>query len=361
METHHQYQRVTKASLLSAVQAIFQTLHVPEHEAAIAADVLVSTDLRGIESHGVSNMLPRYVQQYETHVLNPNAGLTTRREATATVNLDGNRGLGIIQGPQAMQMAIKRARQHGVGMVTLSNSGHLGAIGHHALLATHHDMLGLCFSANRPLMVPPGGTEPLIGSNPIALAAPTATLPPVVFDIATTATAINKIKTYCRQQQPVPPGMIADQDGNPVMEEQICVDPHVALLPLGSTPALGAHKGFGLAFFPELLATCLSGAIPFLLDPDHLNNHCFWAVNIASFTDVATFTTHLDTYLQRVLEASPLSHTTRVLYPGYPEYLAERERTRDGIPLHQEVLQWFDDFAKNTSVPPLKICSVVGE
>ena len=155
---------MTKDSLFVAVQAIFQVLHVPEDDAAIAADVLISTDLRGIESHGVSNMLSRYVQQYDEHVIEPKASLTTRQETASTANLDGNRGLGIIQGPKAMQLAIDKARQHGIGMVTLSNSRHLGAIGHHALLATDHDMLGLCFSANRPLMVLPGGSEPLIES-----------------------------------------------------------------------------------------------------------------------------------------------------------------------------------------------------
>jgi LDH2 family malate/lactate/ureidoglycolate dehydrogenase len=318
----------------------------------------VSTDLRGIESHGVSNMLSRYVQQYEDGVLDPCASLTTDQETASTASLHGNRGLGIIQGPQAMQLAIEKARHQGLGMVTLSNSGHLGAIGHHALLATHHDMLGMCFSANRPLMLPPGGAEPLIGSNPLAIAAPTTNLPPVVFDIATTATAINKIKTYCRQQQPIPPGMIADEQGNPAMKAQIRSDPHVSLLPLGSTPALGSHKGFGLAFFPELLATFLSGSLPFLLDPEHLNSHCFCAINIACFTEVSTFKTHLETYLQRILDAATLPHMEHVLYPGYPEYLAERDRECHGIPLHEEVLQWFEAFSNNAPVPVLEICDV---
>jgi LDH2 family malate/lactate/ureidoglycolate dehydrogenase len=217
-------------------------------------------------------------------------------------------------------------------------------------------MLGLCFSANRPLMVPPGGVEPLIGSNPLAIAAPTVTLPPVVFDIATTATAINKVKTYCRQQQPVPAGMIADTQGRPLMEPQVCADAHVSLLPLGSTPELGSHKGFGLAFFPELLATLLSGAVPFLLDPDHLNNHCFCAVNIACFTEVSTFTRHLEAYLQHILDASTLPQSSQVVYPGYPEYLAEQEREQYGIPLHEEVIQWFGAFRETASIPALEIC-----
>ena len=150
--------------------------------------------------------------------------------------------------------------------------------------------------------------------------------------------------------------MITDREGNPVMEERICDDPNVGLLPLGSTPILGAHKGFALAFFPELLATCLSGALPYLLDPNHLNNHCFCAVNIASFTEIEQFKSHLDNFLQHILETRALTDDEEVLYPGYPEYLAECERMRDGIPLHPTVLQWFDKFAQQKSVPALEIC-----
>ena len=356
MQENSDYRRVTKASLFHAVKAIFLALNVPEPDAAIAADVLVSTDLRGIESHGVSNMLGGYVHYYETGVLNPTATLTVVKETSSTARLNGNCGLGIIQGPKAMRMAIDKARAHGIGMVTVSRSGHLGAIGHHALLAVEHDMIGMCFSANRPLMVPPGSAEALIGSNPLAIAAPTSRLPPVLFDIATTATAINKIGNYIRQHQPVPPGMIADDKGIPVMESRLLEKEKVQLLPIGSTKELGAHKGFGLAFIPEILSTFLSGALPFLLDPDHLNNHCFCVYNINCFTEVETFKTNLDIYLQRILDAETTHESKQVFYPGYPEYLAEQERSQNGIPLHREVIQWFEQFARQKPIPALDIC-----
>lgn len=355
MDKTGQYLRVTKESLFETVKAIFLSLNVPDEDAAIAADVLVSTDLRGIESHGVSNMLRRYIQQYTTGILHPKAALKVVKETPSTAVLDGDRGLGIIQGPKVMQVAIEKARQHGIGMITLFNSGHLGAIGHHALLAAQHDMIGMCFSANRPLMVPPSSSEALIGSNPLAIAAPTSHLPPFVFDIATTATAINKLGNYLRQKHPIPPGMIADIHGIPVMEATMLDTKSMKLLPLGSTKALGSHKGFGLAFIPEILSTFLSGALPFLFYPDHLYHHCFCAYNIECFTECDTFKINLDTYLQRILDAQPIDDTEQVVYPGYPEYLAEQERMYQGIPLHREVIQWIEQFAHQQSLPELEL------
>lgn len=356
MDTLNRYLRVTKESLFRTVKAIFLTLNVPEDDATIAADVLISTELRGIESHGVSNMLRGYMHQYKTGVLNPKAQFTVMKETPSTVTLDGNFGLGIIQGPGAVQLAIDKAKTSGIGVVTLSKSGHLGAIGHHALIAAKHDMIGLCFSANRPLMVPPGGSEALIGSNPIALAAPTLRLPTFVFDIATTATAINKIRNYMRRQQPIPPGMVADAQGLPILEPRILKQQNVHLLPIGSTKELGAHKGFGLAFIPEILSTFLSGSLPFFLNPDNLYHHCFCAYDIACFTEVTMFKSNLDRYLQRILDSTPIHASEPVFYPGYPEYLAEQERRQKGIPLHHEVIHWFEQFTQQEQIPELEFC-----
>ncbi|MFH1141705.1 MAG: Ldh family oxidoreductase, partial [Chloroflexota bacterium] len=139
--------RVPEQSLRSTVVAIFEKMGVPHQGAAEGADVLVMTDLRGVETHGVSNMLRRYVQDYKEGRLNPRPQWTILRESPATATIDADGGLGIILGGPAMQLAIQKARNTGVGVVTMYNSGHMGAIGHFAMMAAQQDMVGICMTA----------------------------------------------------------------------------------------------------------------------------------------------------------------------------------------------------------------------
>jgi LDH2 family malate/lactate/ureidoglycolate dehydrogenase len=356
--TTNQYRRITKESLFLAVKAIFLNLDVSEEDAETAADVLVKTDLRGVESHGVSNMLESYIHEYSTKELNPKAKFSIVNETASIANIDGDLGLGIIQGPKFMQLAIEKAKETGVGVISVSRSGHLGAIGHHALLATEQDMIGYCLTTNNPLMIPPDSSEALIGTNPIALAAPTLKMPTFLYDASTTATAYNKIMNFIRQKKPVPPGLIPDDNGVPIMHESIVEGDDFSLLPLGSIKATGSYKGFGLALIPEILSTFLSGAVPFLFDPNSLYKHFFCAYNISSFTDVPAFKENLDNYLQRIMDSKKTEGSDSVHYPGYPEFLAEKDRTLNGIPLHIEVIEWFKQYSSNKGLPKLEIHDV---
>jgi L-2-hydroxycarboxylate dehydrogenase (NAD+) len=347
--------RVSETALRQTVAAILEKCNLLPEDAALGADVLVTTDLRGVESHGVSNMLRTYVQRYQQGDYNPRPNWRIMREAPSTATIDGDNGLGIILGPKAMRIAIDKAKAVGVGIVTMYKSHHLGAVGHHAMLAAQEDMVGMCMTATQPGVVPTFGAEPRFGTNPIAIAAPAKLQPPVLFDVATSAVAGNKIALATRMGSTLLPGWVTDSAGNPIMEETP-VKPRGQYfqLPLGGTRELGSHKGYGLGLMVETLCTMLSGMLPFGLERDTGYKHYFAAYNIAAFTEVETFKANMDQMLGWLLETKPALGQERVLYPGILEHEEERERRQYGIPLHKEVIQWFDQTTSALGVPPLE-------
>ena len=244
--------------LKSTVAAVFEKMGVPPEDARLGADVLVLADLRGVDSHGVSNMLRSYVSGYTAGQINPKPELRIVRETPGTASIDSDRGLGIITTPKAMEIAIRKAGEVGVGMVTIGNARHLGMASYHAMMALEHDMIGVCMTSCPPSVVPTFGAEPRLGTNPIAIAAPARHEAPFVFDAATSAVAGNKVGIARRLGVRLEPGWLADAEGNPIMEEADPPD-NYTLLTLGSTRELGSHKGYGLSCMVDILAGVLTG------------------------------------------------------------------------------------------------------
>jgi len=301
--------------------------------------VLTMTDLRGVETHGVSNMLRAYVRDYKAGKLNPLPGWRIERESSGTAVIDAEKRLGIVIGPKAMRLAIEKARAVGVGVVTVHNSGHFGAIGHFAMQAAMQDMVGVCFTAAGLHVVPTFASRPLLGTNPIAIAAPARHEPPLLFDAATSAIAGNKIRLAMRVGSPLLPGWVTDKDGSPIMEEKPVFDrDDFFQAPLGGTREQGSHKGYGFALMAEVLATALSGALPTML---------------SAFTDLDRFKDTMDEMLRTLRTASPAPGQERVLYPGLSEAEELEARRAKGIPLHREVLRWFDECTSELGVTPL--------
>jgi L-2-hydroxycarboxylate dehydrogenase (NAD+) len=345
---------VSEAALRQTVAAIFEKMNLTPEDAAIGADVLVTTDLRGVDTHGVSNMLRSYVQSYQKGDYNPRPNWRIVRESPSTATIDGDGGLGIILGPKAMRIAIDKAKTAGVGIVTMYNGRHLGAVGYHAMLAAQEDMVGMCMTATQPSVVPTFGAEARLGTNPVAIAAPAKSHPPVLFDAATCSIANNKVQLARRMQSPLLPGWVTDKEGNPLMTETPPPNRgEYFLLPLGATRELGSHKGYGFGLMVEVLCTMLSGTLPFGLEKSTGYKHYFAAYNIAAFTDVSTFKEHMDETLEWLLETKPTAGQERVLYPGLIEHEETRERQEHGIPLHKEVIQWFGQITSDLGLPPL--------
>jgi LDH2 family malate/lactate/ureidoglycolate dehydrogenase len=345
---------VSEAALRTTVTRIFEKLGVSPEDSAEAADVLTMTDLRGVETHGVSNMLRAYVRDYKAGKLNPEPGWRVMREAPGTAVIDAGRRLGIIVGPKAMRLAVDKARQVGVGIVTVYNSGHFGAIGHYAMQAAEQNMVGVCFTGAGLAVVPTFAAKPLLGTNPIALAAPARREAPMLFDAATSAIAGNKIRLAIRVGSPLLPGWVTDKDGTPIMEEKPVFnrdDYHQA--PLGGTREQGSHKGYGFALMAEVLSTVLSGALPTMLAPGSGSKNHFAAYNIEAFTDLEQFKDTMDEMLKTLRTATPAPGQERVLYPGLSEFEETEHRRAKGIPLHKEVLQWFGECTSELGLAPL--------
>ena len=349
--------RVSEGALRQTVSEIFEKMGVPRDDATEGADVLTMTDLRGVETHGVSNMMRSYVQQYQEGRLNPTPDVRVVREFPGTATLDADMGLGIIVGRQGMELAISKAREVGIGAVTMRNSGHAGAVGHFAMMAAEQDMVGMCITAGGATVLPTFGAEGRLGANPISIAAPAKSEAPLLFDAATSAVALNKLELARRVGSDLLPGWIADLDGSPVLEE---VPPRTRGefygLPIGGTREQGSHKGYGFNLMAEVLGALLAGSVPSMLDSEPYGSgfkNYYAAYDVAAFTDLDAFKEHMDAMLRTLRTTPPAPGHDRVIYPGLSEHEEEQERRANGIPLHREVVQWFDDITAELSVTPL--------
>jgi len=257
-----------------------------------------------------------------------------------------------------MRLAMEKARRVGVGVVTVYNSGHFGAIGHYAMQAAQADMVGVCFTAAGLNMVPTFASKPLLGTNPIAVAAPARHEAPLLFDAATSAIAGNKIRLAIRVGSPLLPGWVTDKEGTPIMEEKPVFDrDEFYQAPLGGTREQGSHKGYGFALMAEVLATMLSGTVPTMLVAGSGSKNHFAAYSIEAFTGLEDFKATMDETLRTLRTAAPAPGEERVLYPGLLEAEELRERRAHGIPLHKEVIEWFGECTREMGLAPLTALS----
>lgn len=346
---------VPHESLRRTVSAIFRKMGEPPDNADAAADTLVTADLWGVESHGVSNMVRHYVEWYGNGRIKADPQWSIVRERPGTAVMDADRGLAIILGPAAMETAIEKAKNVGVGYVSMVNAGHSGAVGVHAMIAARSDMLGLVMTAGGTRMVPTFASKGMLGTNPIAFAAPARSEPPFVFDAAMTGVAQNKIRLAKRLGVKLYPGWLADAEGTPLLDQ---IDPpdgdKPPMLPFAATRELGSHKAYGLAMMVTIMSTLLAGQQPSMLTGEPRGEHIFAAFDIAAFTDIQRFKNDMDLMLRTLREAKPAPGHERVLYAGLPEHEEEQRRRKQGIPLHREVIEWFDHIASELEVPRLE-------
>jgi L-2-hydroxycarboxylate dehydrogenase (NAD+) len=329
--------------LATVVQYLLRSAGFSTQDATTAADVLLRADLRGFETHGVSNMLRKYLRWVADGHIDPSAQLRPLRRAPATTGFDSHAGLGVVHAPQAMGAAIEMAREAGIGMATVINGRHCGMASYHSLLAAEQGMVGIAVTAGGPRMVPTGARGPRLGTNPIAVAAPLGDLPPFSYDASTTVSSLNRVRTARRRGLPVPGGLAADAEGVPITSPT--TDPAVdgsRLLPLGGTEELGSYKGSGLGAIVELVSAILGGSRPLLeLGTGH-NTHAFVAVRVDAFVDPSEYAEAADAFGRSFLDAEPRAGAS-VRYAGWRAARCEQERRAHGIPLDDGVVRWLQD------------------
>lgn len=344
-----QVTRVQAPAMRATVEDLFVASGMSADDARQATDVLVWSDLRGIDSHGVSNMMVFYLRGLKDGSINPAPEWSITRETPGTALIDCDRGLGLVVGPAAMKLAIEKARVNGIGSVVAGNGRHFGAAGYHAFMAAEEGMIGMAMTVGGLSVAPTFGSKAMVGLNPLAFAAPAGREAPFVFDASMSSVAGNKIRLARRMGAEVAAGWIATMDGTPVMEDQPVPDQFL-MLPLGATREIGSHKGYSLAMMVDILCGVLAGVGPGFQAGSNVSHH-FLAYDIAAFTDPDTFRAQMDDYLRALRETPPAPGHDRVMYAGLGQAEAQEERSELGIPYHHEVVAQFKQWAAEYGVP----------
>lgn len=336
----------------------------PVHDAKLAADVLIRSDLRGIDSHGVARLVG-YVRLWEKKRINATPNIRVVHETATTATVDGDAGLGLVVAPFAMKIAIEKAKIYGSGWVSVKNSNHFGIAGYHSLMATANDMIGISMTNASPLVAPTYSSERLLGTNPMCYAFPAGKYPPVVVDMATSAAANGKLEIAQRAKKAIPEGWAQDKDGQPSTDpDQLKAGG--SLLPLGGDKDHGSHKGYGLGATVDILSAVLSGAnygpwvppfVAFLEPPaDPVGagvGHFLGAMRIDGFRPAEDFKHHLDNWIETFRNAKSVDPSKRVIIPGEPETAFEQERSANGIPLIDAVVNDLNQLAAKLGVEKL--------
>jgi LDH2 family malate/lactate/ureidoglycolate dehydrogenase len=341
---------------------IFKRIGCNDVEANLASEVLISADLRGVDSHGVAR-LSGYIRLYEKDRLNPRPNIRIIHETPSTAVIDGDRGLGLVVAPKAMEIAIEKAEKVGSGWVAIKNSNHFGIAGYHAMMALDHDMIGLSMTNASPLVAPTFSRERLLGTNPIAVAIPADKQPPYIADFATTTAANGKLEILQRRNEDAPLGWIQTADGKDSTNPNELKNGG-ALLPLGSDRDHGSHKGYCLGSIVDILSAVLSGAnfgpwappfvsfLPMPEDPvgDGLG-HFVGTWRVDAFRPREEFKRNMDIWIERFRMAKTTEGQESVLVPGDPEREFEYDRRENGIPLLDEVLKDLTELGEKFGVP----------
>jgi len=347
--------------LLQFSENIFLKMGCSPSEAALAAKVLLSADLRGVDSHGIAR-LSGYVRLWEASRVNANPDVKIVHETPSTATVDGDAGLGLVVAPKAMQIAIDKARIAGSGWVSVKNSNHFGIAGYHAMMALDNDMIGIAMTNASPLVAPTFSIDRMLGTNPIAVAIPALHQPPFVADFATTTAANGKLEILQRKNLDAPLGWIQDKDGNSTPDSH-ALKQGGALLPLGGDREHSSHKGYCLGAIVDIFSAVFSGAnygpwvppfVSFLPLPENPVGegigHFFGAFRIDAFRPGEEFKAHMDNWISAFRNAKTVEGEEKVIIPGDPEREIEAERKTQGIPLLKPVVEDLKTLAEKLGV-----------
>lgn len=321
--------RIAAEPLTAWAIACLRASRVPEPDARCLAESLVQTSLWGIDSHGIAR-LTHYLNRLSHGSVNPTPQLSITRSGTASAQVAGDRGLGIVVAHRANAVAMEIAREHGIGAVGVTDSSHCGAVGLYSRAAAREGLIGFAFTHSDRIAAPHGGYRPFLGTNPISMAFPRAGSEPVCLDMATTSIPWNRVMNARREGAAIAPGVAIDQDGHDT------TDAHTAhaLRPLGGLEY--GHKGYGLALAVELLCGPLHGnpwgpligpMYAELERPRHLGAF-FVVLDPMRFAGGAAFAATVET-IARTLAAEPGAPKM----PGDPELEAQARRRIEGIPI----------------------------
>lgn len=343
---------------------VFQAIGVPKDQANHAVEPLVWASLRGVDTHGIRNLKSYYVDTVAGQHIKANPNFQIEQESPMSARVDGDAGLGLVAASWGMRLAIEKAKESGIGFVSMRNSNHLGAAGFYSHMAVEHDMIGLSMSGhlyadgNETGMPPVFSLQPMFGTNPLSVAIPCGDEPAYVLDMSTSIVPVNRVELLQAAGQLIPQGWCLDAAGKST------TDPNAAkiYLPLGGTRELGAHKGYGLAILVEVLTAVLSAG--WSKQPNESTDNSeqprfaqeaianfFGAIRIDLFRDPAEFKSGMDGMIRSLHRARPAPGQDRIYVPGEIEHETEQERRRNGIPLADKTVTDLRELSQRYGVP----------
>jgi LDH2 family malate/lactate/ureidoglycolate dehydrogenase len=336
--------------LLKFVEQVFAAMGTPPEDARICAEVLVASDLRGIESHGVGR-LKVYYERIRAGVQHVKTEIEIIQETETTAVVDGHHGMGAVIASRSMCLAMDKARQQGMGAVAVRNSTHFGIAGYYALMAAREGMMGLAMTNARSVIPPTFGAERQLGTNPIAFAAPSDADFPFCFDAATSTVSRGKIEVLARAEKPTPEGWVIDTEGQSLSDSKRILNDlaigKALLLPLGGAgEATGGYKGYGLAAMVEILCASLCGGV-FLQDmlgfaPDgsrrpYMLGHFFLVIDIAHFVPPEVSKRITGQIMRDLQNARKAPGQERIYVAGEKEHERQQLVRRRGIPVNRNL------------------------
>ena len=347
------YQYWKYEALNSLCNDAFAKFGFSKEEAKIITDVLLLSDIYGIESHGMQRMY-RYYKSIQKGMIDINAKGKVVFETPVSATIDGEDGMGQILGHKAMEMAIEKAKKTGIGMVVVRNSNHYGIAGYYAKMACDQGLIGLSCTNTNPIMVPTYGRTAMLGTNPIAVAMPAEPYP-FFFDASTTVVTRGKLEVYNKQNKPLKDGWALDMYGHPSNDAadvlgNIAAHKGGGIMPLGgATEETGSHKGYGYAMLCELFSSILSMGTT----SDKTGKggkglicHGFMAIDPAIFGDAQGIKEHLSSYLEELRNAPKADGQDRIYTHGEKEIEAQKRLMENGIPVND-----------NTMLEVLELCN----
>jgi LDH2 family malate/lactate/ureidoglycolate dehydrogenase len=357
---------VPASAVRAQIEAVLRAWGMPEDKLAVTAEAMVETDLRGVDSHGIS-MLIMYRQQHGVGQLKLDAEPRIVRQTAVTALIDGGAGLGHPVSTLAMNLAIAKAKAAGIAAVSVFNSHHFGAAGIYSHMATKEGLIGIVCSTSKMInVVPTRGAERVLGTNVMSLAAPSRAYLPVILDMSTSVVAANKVKVYALAGKDIPTGWVVDAEGEPVTDSAVAYqrlfeNGEGGLTSIGGAGTdLGGHKGYGLGLFAQILASALSGGSFSPTrnqtqqpgDPDNIG-HLFMAIDPAAFRPPADFQHDVDDVIGTLKSTRPINADEPVLIPGEPEWTARERRLAEGIPMPPALIEKIREIAAAARAPYL--------
>jgi LDH2 family malate/lactate/ureidoglycolate dehydrogenase len=354
--------RVSAKQIREQLITVLRAWGMSEAHAETTAEMMLETDLRGVDSHGIS-MLPTYDREFRAGRLNMRPTFRVVREGPAFALVDADASLGHPVSAYAMNLAVDKCRTSGVAVVSVFNSHHFGAAGCYARIAADRGVIGMVTSGTRGVsLVPTFAAEPIMGTNPLAFAAPAARNAPFQLDMATTTVAAGKVKVYKLNHTPLPSGWVVDGEGRPVTDQEdafhyVFDRPEGGITPLGGSRDVGGHKGYGLAVMVHILGATLGGASFSPIrnktqkpsDPHNIG-HFLLAIDPDAFRPEGEFERDLDHVIDTLHDARRADPAQPVLVAGDPEMMTRSERLEQGVPIPDDLMTQLKEVARSAGV-----------